>query len=140
MQPQKAYIINATTSTVTVILNQASENLASIKLDPQANNQIDANNWAVPFTTSTEQYGTMSAGGNTLQLLGAQYASSQSPTFDIKIDSNRIPPENSWLFVWVMRRSLAITDQNGNVEGIHVSPHDGNKEAEAMLQGSPNKA
>jgi hypothetical protein len=138
MQPQKAYIINATTSTVSVLLNQAVESLASIKLDPTANNQIDANNWAVPFSTGANIAGTMCSGDNTLQLIGPQYSSSQSPVFKIQVDSNTIPPENSWLFVWVMRRTLVITDQNGNVAGIHIEPEPGNREAEAMINGSPN--
>ena len=137
MLPKKAYIINSTTSSISVLLNQAFQNLASIKLDESNNNQLDANNWAVPFTTGSNVTGNLCTGGNTLQLIGEQYTP-DSPEFEIMVDSSTIPPENSWLFIWVMRRTLVITDQNGNINGIHVKPK--NDAAQKMIQASPNAA
>jgi hypothetical protein len=136
--PQKAYIINATTSSMSVLLNQGFHNLASIKLDATANNQLDVNNWEVPFVNGSNVSGSLCTGGNTLQLIGDQYSSTGSPEFGITVDSNNIPPENSWLFIWAMRRTLVITDQNGNINGIHVKGL--NKEAQDMVQASPNSA
>ena len=122
----KGFLVNASSYSITAMLNQLPIALSSMIFNPDADDakhqgtsKMDTG--VVNYVSGSNVYGNLCASSE-LELFGPQFASSGSPRFKVTIDPNRLPTMNSSIYLYIFYNTIVGTNGAGLREGIKITP------------------